>query len=85
MTVSWWMWLAGGAIIGGMRWAFADFLLDRFGSRRFGWNPSGPSARGTDRNKVVGGGDERPHVRQVDEVAIWVADGRLTDGAGGKP
>jgi hypothetical protein len=37
---SWWVWwiagLAGVAVLAGLRWVLADFLLDRFGSRRTG-------------------------------------------------
>jgi len=36
MTLSWWGWwvtgLAGVAVLIALRWALADFLLDRFGS-----------------------------------------------------
>jgi hypothetical protein len=38
----WWVWLVVGlvgvAVLAGLRWALADFLLDRFGSRRMGWS-----------------------------------------------
>jgi len=72
MIGSWWMWLAGGVAIGGMRWAIADFVLDRFGSRRLDW----PAARHHD------GGAARGR----DDVAICVAGAafaaeRARDGA----
>ena len=36
---SWWLWwvvgVGGVAILSGLRWVLADFLLDRFGSTRW--------------------------------------------------
>jgi len=36
MSLSWWMWLGGGAVLAaalsGLHWTFLDFLLDRPGA-----------------------------------------------------
>lgn len=52
-------WIAGGAaivlLLGGLRWALADFLLDRFGSPLFDWGAGatwesrGAGSAGSDR------------------------------------
>jgi hypothetical protein len=40
-------WIVGGsvaALLGGLRWALADYLLDRFGSPLFDWGEAGADA-----------------------------------------
>ena len=58
----WWVWLVVGlvgvAILAGLRWALADFLLDRFESRRMGWSHSPES----EPSRALRADDHRPSV-----------------------
>ena len=70
MIGSWWMWLTGGVVIGGMRWTEVDFMLDRFGTRCL---DSPPSTRAP---------GERAIVQRPDEVTIWVRETARADRSG---
>ena len=67
MMSSWWVWWVAGAvgvaILGGLRWALADFLLDQFGSRRWTVSehrqPSEFESAGADVSRGAGGDDDR--------------------------
>ncbi len=58
----WWVWLVVGlvgvAVLAGLRWALADFLLDRFGLRRMGWSHNPES----EPSRALRAGDHRPSV-----------------------